>query len=47
MNRLASIRPERAESMTRLLAVVETVAYGGQPDPGLKRMAADEARHWT
>jgi hypothetical protein len=45
--RLAALRPDRAEAIGNLLLVTERVAYGDQPDPGLKRMAAEEARHWA
>ena len=46
MARLARQRPERAGAILRLLGAVEVVAYGNQPDPGLKKMAAEEARNW-
>ena len=46
MLRLAERRPDRAEPIKNLLGAAEQVAYGDRPDPGLKRMAAEEARHW-
>jgi hypothetical protein len=46
VRRLAERRPDRAEPLGRLLTTAENVAYGGQADPGLKRLAAEEARHW-
>ena len=46
MQRLSERRPDRAEPLRNLLGAAEQVVYGDRPDPGLKRMAAEEARHW-
>lgn len=46
LGRLAALRPERQEALGALLAAAEGAAYGDRPDPGLKRRAAEEARHW-
>ena len=46
IGRLAERRPDRAEPLGRLLAAAEASAYGGQADPGIRRQAAEEARHW-
>lgn len=46
MRRLAERRPDRAGPLRKLLAIAEDVTYGEQVDPGLKRLAAEEARHW-
>jgi hypothetical protein len=46
MARLAVRRPDRADALSNLLFLAESVAYGEKPDPGLKRSAREESRHW-
>lgn len=46
MRRLAEQRPDRAGPLRDLLDAAEGVAYGSRPDPGLRRLATEEAKHW-
>ena len=45
--RLAERRPDRAEDLKALLAETEAVVYGAGPDRGLRKKAAEEAKHWA